>query len=114
MAVRTHLRLGDILVKEGLLKDEQLKEALNLQKTTGKRLGEALIMLKMVTEEQMAEVLGRQIGIPYRRFDKGELKQDSDPLLRDILPIETVRKEMVLPLSKTASGSRSPWWTRWT
>ncbi len=104
MAVRTHLRLGDILVKEGLLTDAQLKEALNLQKTTGKRLGEALIALKTVTEEQMAEVLGRQLGIPYRQFDKGGLKQDSDPLLRDILTIEVVRKDMVLPLSKNPSG----------
>lgn len=104
MAVRTHLRLGDILVKEGLLTDAQIKEALNLQKTTGKRLGEALISLGMVTEEQMAEVLGRQLGIPYRRFGKGELKQDPDPLLRDILTIEMIRKERVLPLAKTTAG----------
>lgn len=104
MAVRTHLRLGDILVKEGLLKDEQLKEAINLQKTTGKRLGEALVFMKVVTEEQLAEVLGRQMGIPYRRFDKGELKQDSDPLLRDIFSLDVIRKEKVLPLVKNAAG----------
>ncbi len=104
MAVRTHLRLGDILVKEGLLKDEQLKEAISLQKTTGKRLGEALIALKLVTEEQLAEVLGRQIGIPYRRFSKGELKQEADPTLRDILPIDVIRKDLVLPLAKNAGG----------
>jgi len=92
------------LVKEGLLKDEQLKEAISLQKTTGKRLGEALIALKLVTEEQLAEVLGRQIGIPYRRFSKGELKQEADPTLRDILPIDVIRKDLVLPLAKNAGG----------
>ena len=104
MAVRTHLRLGDILVKEGLLTDAQLKDAINLQKTTGKRLGESLIGLKLVTEEQLAEVLGRQLGIPYRRFDKGELKQDSDPVLRDLIPLDIIRKELVLPLAKSPSG----------
>ncbi len=104
MAVRTHLRLGDILIKEGLLKDEQLKEAINLQKTTGKRLGEALVSLKLVTEEQLAEVLGRQIGIPYRRFSQGELKQEADPILRDILPLDVIRKDLVLPLAKNAGG----------
>ncbi len=105
MAVRTHLRLGDILVKEGLLNDSQLKEAINLQKTSGKRLGEALISMRIVTDEQLAEVLGRQLGIPYRRFDKGELKQDlSSAAVKDTLPIEMIRKETILPLAKTPSG----------
>ena len=104
MAVRTHLRLGDILVKEGLLNDAQLKEAINLQKTTGKRLGEALVSMRVVTEEQLAEVLARQMGIPYRRFDKNELKQDSDPLVRDLIPTDVIRKDLVLPLAKNSSG----------
>ncbi len=104
MAVRTHLRLGDILVKEGLLSDDQLKEAIHLQKTSGKRLGEALVSLKVVTEEQLADVLGRQMGIPYRKFEKGELKQDDDPATRNSLSLEVIRKELVLPLAKNKSG----------
>jgi len=104
MAVRKHLRLGDILVKEGLLNDGQLKEAINLQKTTGKRLGEALIALRLATEEQLAEVLSRQLGIPYRQFEKEGLKQEDNPRLRNILPVEVIRKEMVLPLSKGPKG----------
>ena len=104
MAVRTHLRLGDILVKEGLLTDAQLKEAIHSQKTSGKRLGETLVALKMVTEEQLAEVLGRQLGIPYRRFDKGEIRQSTDPLLRGIINVDVIRKELVFPISKNPSG----------
>jgi len=103
MAVRTHLRLGDILVKEGLVTEAKLQEAINLQKSSGKRLGEMLVSLKFVTEEQLAEVLGRQLGIPYRRFDKGELTPE-EGAARDSVPEETVRKELVLPLSRSQNN----------
>ncbi len=104
MAVRTHLRLGDILVREGLLTDAQLQEAIGVQKNSGKRLGETLVSMKFVTEEQLAEVLGRQLGIPYRRFSKGELTQQADPAVKGILPQDVIRKDMVLPLVKNQNS----------
>ncbi|MBI3318343.1 MAG: Flp pilus assembly complex ATPase component TadA [Candidatus Omnitrophica bacterium] len=100
MAVRTHLRLGDILLKEGILTEEKLQEAIRIQKTTGKRLGEALIGLHYVTDTQLAEILGRQLGLPYRTFAKGELVPPDDPALKKILPEDLVRSQCILPLSK--------------
>lgn len=104
MPVRTRLKLGDILVKEGLINAAQLDEAIRLQKTTGRRLGETLIGLRFITEEQIAEVLGRQLGIPYRRFDKNELTQSSDPAVRNIFSTEIIRKEGAFPLERSAAG----------
>ena len=100
MAVRTYQRLGDILIKEKLITEPQLAEAVNLQKTSGQRLGEALVSLRHVTETQLAEALGRQLGLPFRSIGKGDLAPADDPEVRKILPDDLVRKQHVLPLSK--------------
>jgi type IV pilus assembly protein PilB len=100
MTVRTHLRLGEILIKEGLLTEQQLKDAINLQKGSAKRLGEALVDLKVVTEEQLAEVLGRQLGVPFVRHAKGELQQAADLELQKIFTPDFMRDQKVLPLSR--------------
>jgi hypothetical protein len=99
MTVRTHVRLGEILVKEGFLTDQELRHAISFQKTSGKRLGEALVTLRMITEEQLAEVLGRQLGIPFLRHSKGELVPVADPALQKIFTAQFVREQLVLPLS---------------
>jgi MSHA biogenesis protein MshE len=59
------VRLGEILVQQKLLTEEQLKRALDEQKKSGRRLGRVFIELKFVTEEQIAEALARQLNVPY-------------------------------------------------
>ena len=54
-----HLRLGELLVKEGLINEAQLEKAVNLQKQEGGRLGEVLVKLGFVQEDQMVTVLGK-------------------------------------------------------
>jgi len=49
MAVKTRIRLGDLLLKEGLVTEAQLQEAITKQKETGERLGETLIGLNYVS-----------------------------------------------------------------
>ncbi len=94
MTVRTHIRLGEILVKEGLLTDPQLRDAVNFQKTSGKRMGEALVTLRMVTEEQLAEVLGRQLGIPFLRHSRGELQPTAGADLGKLFTGQFVREQL--------------------
>ncbi len=101
MALKTHLRLGEILVKEGLVTEAQIQEAVQLQKGTGKRLGEALVALKLVTEEHLAEVLGRQLGLPYRQLTEQDITQASLPALKGIFTEEMVRKQLILPVAKS-------------
>lgn len=61
----TKKRLGEILVEEGLLKDDQLQDALKRQKETGELIGEALVKLGYITEFNIALVLAKQFGLPY-------------------------------------------------
>lgn len=45
------IRLGDLLIQQGLLTDEQLKLALEQQKATGRKLGRIFVESGYVTEE---------------------------------------------------------------
>jgi MSHA biogenesis protein MshE len=59
------VRLGEILVQQKLLTDEQLKAALEEGKKSGRRLGRVVIEKGYVTEEKISEALARQLNAPY-------------------------------------------------
>ncbi len=59
------IRLGDLLVQNGVLTEEQLVQALDEQKKLGLRLGKTLVHLKFVDEEQLLQFLSQQLHIPY-------------------------------------------------
>ena len=59
------LRLGDVLVQQRLISQEQLLQTLELQRQTGKKLGRLLIEAGIITEELLANGLARQLRIPF-------------------------------------------------
>jgi len=59
------LRLGDVLVQQKLISQEQLQQTLDLQRTTGKKVGRLLIETGVITEELLANGLARQLRIPF-------------------------------------------------
>eukprot|EP01041_Mallomonas_annulata_P033320 gene33320-55922_t len=59
------LRLGDVLVQQRLISQEQLQQTLELQRTTGKKVGRLLIETGVITEELLANGLARQLRIPF-------------------------------------------------
>ena len=61
----TRKKLGELLVEQGLLNEQQVQDTLRLQHQTGKLFGECLIEHKLITEEKMLGVLVHQFGIPY-------------------------------------------------
>ena len=98
MPAKPHLKLGDLLIKEELITESQLREGISLQKRSAKRLGEALVDLGYVSERQLAQVLGRQLGLPFRSLANGDLTPADDPAVRKALPVELIHKHSVLPL----------------
>lgn len=90
------LRLGDLLVAHGVVTDEQIGEALNHQRAAGhkKLLGEVLIELGLVTPTQVATVLGQAYQLPFAHITPTR----HDPALLDLLPIEFLEQNLVLPL----------------
>ncbi|HEY8606805.1 MAG TPA: GspE/PulE family protein [Noviherbaspirillum sp.] len=65
MARPEKVRLGEILVQQKLLSEEQLQFSLGEQKRTGRKLGRVFIENGFVSEEQISGALARQLNIPY-------------------------------------------------
>ena len=65
MARPEKVRLGEILVQQKLLSEEQLEFALSEQKRTGRKLGRVFVENGLLTEEQISGALASQLGIPY-------------------------------------------------
>jgi len=59
------IRLGDVLVQQRLISQEQLQQTLELQQQTGKKVGRLLIESGVITEELLADALARQLRIPF-------------------------------------------------
>jgi MSHA biogenesis protein MshE len=59
------IRLGDILVGQKVVSQEDLRLALEQQKRTGRKLGRVLVELGFVTEDQICEAIARQLNIPF-------------------------------------------------
>ncbi|MCG8431324.1 MAG: Flp pilus assembly complex ATPase component TadA [Candidatus Omnitrophica bacterium] len=96
-----YLRLGEFLVKEGLITPEQLEKAISVQRQEGGRLGEIVVKLERIKEDQMVAVLGKQLNIPYFSLGTGMLKPAADQGLEEVIPQDFALKHAVLPLSRT-------------
>ncbi len=70
------IRLGEILVQQKLLTEDQLKSALDEQKKTGRRLGHVFIEKGFITEEQISKALARQLGASYIDLKHYNIKRD--------------------------------------
>jgi len=76
MARPEKVRLGEILVQQKLLTQEQLVQALAGQKKSGRKLGRVFVELGFVTEEQISEALAKQLLVPYINLKFFNLKHD--------------------------------------
>ncbi|HEY8712960.1 MAG TPA: type IV-A pilus assembly ATPase PilB [Thermoanaerobaculia bacterium] len=93
------VRLGELLTKASLISQDQLKEALRMQKETGGKLGETLIKLNFVSEEDITECLSQQFGVPSINLAHFEI----DPSVIKLIPADVARKYNILPVNKTGA-----------
>lgn len=101
MTKEKYLKLGELLIKEGLLSQADLEKAITAQKQEGGRLGEIIVKLGITQEEEIIRVLGKQLGIPYFTLGTGMLKPTIGQKLENFIPHEYAMKNYVLPLSHT-------------
>src|SRR6059036_4123325 len=95
-AAATADKLGEILVREGLITLDQLKKALMEQKGTGMRLGYTLVKLGFVEETEVTKMLARQYRMPAVDLSRFEV----DPKIIKLLPPDIAVKHIVLPLKR--------------
>ncbi len=87
--------LGDILVENGMISQEQLKQALEDQKVNKEKLGKVLVRRGFITEDHLMEVLEFTLGIPRVQVSRMNI----DPELIKLLPTNMISKHAILPLS---------------
>src|SRR5581483_1456626 len=93
-------RLGDLLVREKVITQEQLEQALKSQKSDGGRLGSVLVKLGFLSDEDVTNFLSRQYGVPAINLNYFEI----DPAVVKLVPQETAKRYQILPLSRVGAS----------
>jgi MSHA biogenesis protein MshE len=102
MARPEKFRLGEILVQQNLLSQDQLQAALDEQKKTGRKLGRVFVDKGFVTEEQISEAIARQINAPYINLKYFNIK----PAMVRLLPEAQARRFRALVLEQRDNAVR--------
>jgi type IV pilus assembly protein PilB len=76
--------------------EQQLIEALKVQKNEGGKLGEVIVKMNFITEKGILEALSDQFGIPQINLDQTEIDTDVIPLI----PLNTIRRFHIMPIRK--------------
>ncbi|MEX0335044.1 GspE/PulE family protein [Vibrio tubiashii] len=84
MKIKLRKRLGDLLVEEGIITEQQVEQALSAQKSTGRKLGAALIELGALTEHQMLSFLSQQLDIPLIDLSRADVDVEAVQLLPEV------------------------------
>src|SRR2546426_9119288 len=82
------VRLGEILVKESLITQDQLQKALEFQRTNGGKLGSCLTKMGFITDDDITGVLSRQYGVPSINLKYYEI----DPNVIKLIPQDTASR----------------------
>ncbi len=94
--LRQENKIGQILLSQTSLTEDQLREALNIQKEKGGRLGEILIQKKFLQPNEILLALGLQLGIPHLK--EIDIKHIDPEWVKNI-PIPYARQVEVLPVA---------------
>ena len=87
-------KFGSLLVRDGLLTEEELALALAEQRGSGKRLGEILVEKGTITRTQVARLLAEQVEMPLVEMDESEV----DIAAAALLPEALARRYSALPM----------------
>jgi len=93
-------RLGEILLDQKLISEEQLQEALHFQKTRGGRISDILIRKGMVKEDDVAFALSQLSGMPYISSRIEAIKPVEDQGLERLISRQFALRNIVIPLSR--------------
>ncbi|MFO7973018.1 MAG: type II secretion system ATPase GspE [Candidatus Hydrogenedentota bacterium] len=96
MSPRRNAKIGEILVELGHIHQEQVDEALELQRVRPKRLGQILLDLGYCEENQLLEALSVQFDIPFER----DVTEQIDSSLTTKVPINFIREYRMVPFKQ--------------
>ena len=90
---RKKVRLGDVLVQNGVITEEDLQRGLERQKGTGRKLGETLVDEGIATEENIARALSNQFHYDMVDLQNVEIPQE----ILELVPANVLKKHRAIP-----------------
>ncbi len=90
------LKLGEILMKAGMINEDMLAHAQEEQKKNGSRIGSCLVKLGYITEEQLLNALSKQFNVPSINLSGTEINENTLKLI----PAELAGKYLAIPVSR--------------
>jgi type IV pilus assembly protein PilB len=93
------LKIGEILVKQGLLKPDQLNNAVEEQRKSGQKLTATIIQLGFLKENQILRAMEKHFAVPG--VDVGNF--EIDPAVIALIPRDVCEKNMLIPLQKAGT-----------
>ena len=99
---RKKLRLGELLIQQGLITQDQLRIALTEQGTQNIPMGRLLVQLGFVTEAVIRDIMARTIG--QESIDLGQVLVDAEAL--NLVPQEFARRHRLLPIALNAEENQ--------
>src|SRR5690348_18063540 len=89
-------RIGDLLMREGLITREQLDKALDEQRQNGTRVGYNLVKLGFIQEVELTKMLAKQYKMPAVDLSRFEV----DPKIAKMIPTDLATRNLVIPLKR--------------
>ncbi|WP_415063391.1 type IV-A pilus assembly ATPase PilB [Bdellovibrio sp.] len=93
------LKIGEILVKQGLLKSDQLAVAVEEQKKSGHKLTTAIVQLGFLKENQILRALEKHFAVPGVEVNTFEIDQS----VISLIPKDVCEKNTLIPLQKAGT-----------
>lgn len=95
-------KLGEMLMRAGLVSEAQLKTGIETQKQVGGKLGTLLVKLRYIPEERLVNFLGRELNLPVLSLKHLVVS----PQVSALMDVEVLERHLILPLSKGEDGLR--------
>ncbi|MFC1521475.1 GspE/PulE family protein [Elusimicrobiota bacterium] len=92
------LRIGDVLLEQGIITKEQLTRALEIQGQTGGYLGDVLQKNGFISEEELTRALSRQFGLPFASKSNGLLVLSEKDDIKALVPMDFAKSHTMAPL----------------
>ena len=87
------MRLGDLLIKQNVLTEDELKKALELQKGSGKKIGEVLVDNGFITEDMIVRALQMQLGLKVVQLTGVTIPKE----VRNLVSVDLLKKYTCIP-----------------
>jgi type IV pilus assembly protein PilB len=80
---KTHHPIGKLLLSANLISESDLIRCLQIQKETGEKLRDIVVKEGLITEEQIVQLLAEQMGFPYIDLRRVEVKEDALKIINE-------------------------------